>query len=116
VRDARVLARAAVTMVRERGAAPGQLVEAILGLALAVEALAGYLEKPDYPTDVRLFALGAAQEATASLETSNDLETSALVAQVRSTALDLLQAAGMGPDEALEAIRGSHEAAATTVR
>lgn len=116
VRDARVLARAAVTMVRERGAAHGQLVEAILGLALAVEALAGYLEKPDYPTDVRLFALGAAQEATASLGTSNDLETSALVAQVRSTALDLLQAAGMGPDEALEALRGSHEAAATTVR
>ena len=116
VRDARVLARAAVTMVRERGAAHGQLVEAILGLALAVEALAGYLEKPDYPTDVRLFALGAAQEATASLGTSNDLETSALVAQVRSTALDLLQAAGMGPDEALEALRGSHEAAPTTAR
>jgi uncharacterized membrane protein YgaE (UPF0421/DUF939 family) len=116
VRDARVLARAAVTMVRERGAAQGQLVEAILGLALAVEALAGYLEKPDYPTDVRLFALGAAQEATASLGTSNDLETSALVAQVRSTALDLLQAAGMGPDEALEALRGSREAAPTTVR
>lgn len=116
VRDARVLARAAVTMVRERGAAQGQLVEAILGLALAVEALAGYLEKPDYPTDVRLFALGAAQEATASLGTSNDLETSALVAQVRSTALDLLQAAGMDPGEALEALRGPHEAAATTMR
>lgn len=116
VRDARVLARAAVTMVRERGAAHGQLVEAILGLALAVEALAGYLEKPDYPTDVRLFALGAAQEATASLGTSNDLETSALVAQVRSTALDLLQAAGMDPGEALEALRGPHEAAATTMR
>jgi hypothetical protein len=116
VRDARVLARAAVTMVRERGAAHGGLAEAILGLALAVEALAGYLEKPDYPTDVRLFALGAAQEATASLGTSNDLESSALVAQVRSTALDLLQAAGMGPDEALEALRNPHEAAATTVR
>src|SRR4028119_1706991 len=82
VREGRVLARAAVTRVRERGAAHGQLAEAILGLALAVEALAGYLERPDYPSDVRLFALGAAQEATASLGTSNDLETSALVSQV----------------------------------
>jgi hypothetical protein len=110
VRNARVLARAAVTMVRERGAAHGQIAEAILGLALAVEALAGYLERPDYPSDVRLFALGAAQEATASLGTSNDLETSALVSQVRSTALDLLQAAGMGSAEALEALRGPREA------
>jgi uncharacterized membrane protein YgaE (UPF0421/DUF939 family) len=116
VRDTRVLARAAVTMVRERGAAHGQLAEAILGLALAVEALSGYLEKPDYPTDVRLFALGAAEEAMASLGASNDLESSALVAQVRSTALDLLQAAGMGPDEACEALRGPHEAAAATMR
>lgn len=106
VRDARVLARAAVTMVRERGAAHGQLAEAVLGLVLAVEALAGYLEKPDHPTDVHLLALGAAREATASLAKSNDLETSALVAQVRSTALDLLQAAGIDSAEALEALRG----------
>jgi hypothetical protein len=108
VRDTRVLARAAVTMVRERGAAAGQLPEAILGLALAVEALAGYLERPDFPVDVRHFALGAAEEATATLQTNNDLESSALVAQIRSTALDLLQAAGMGPAEALEALRNPH--------
>ena len=114
VRDTRVLARATVSLVRERGPARGpqeQLAEAILGLALACEALAGYLERPDYPVDVRHFALGAAEEATATLETNNDLESSALVAQVRSTALDLLQAAGMGPAEALEAVRHPREAA-----
>jgi hypothetical protein len=105
VRNTRVLARAAVTLVRDKGVAPGGLVEAILGLALAVEALAGYLEQPNHPLDVREFALEAAREATAVLETSNDLETSALVAQIRSTATDLLQAAGMSPDEALEALR-----------
>ncbi len=104
VRNTRVLARAAVTLVRDKGAAPVGLVEAILGLALAVEALAGYLEQPNHPIDVREFALEAAGEATAVLETSNDLETSALVAQIRSTATDLLQAAGMGSDEALEAL------------
>src|SRR5215218_3130164 len=106
VRDTRVLARAAVTLVREKGATPGQLAEAILGLALAVEALAGYLERPDQALDdARQFALGAAGEATSVLQRTNDLETSALVAQIRSTAIDLLQAAGMESSEALEALR-----------
>jgi hypothetical protein len=110
VRDTRVLARAAATMVREKGAAPGQLPEAILELALAVEALAAYLEKPGHPLDdARHFALGAAGEATSVLERTNDLETSVLVGQIRSTALDLLQAAGMDSSEALEALhRASH--------
>jgi hypothetical protein len=106
VRDTRVLARAAVTLVREKGTAPGQLPEAILGLALAVEALAGNLEQPDHPLqNARHFALGAAGEATAVLQGSNDLETSALVAQIRSTAIDLLQAAGVDHSQALEALR-----------
>jgi hypothetical protein len=106
VRDTRVLARAVVTLVRERGASPGQLSEAILGLALAVEALAGRLERPDHSLeDARQFALGAAGEATSVLERNNDLETSALVAQIRSTTLDLLQATGMESSEALEALR-----------
>jgi uncharacterized membrane protein YccC len=105
-RDTRVLARAAVTLVREKGAAPGELAEAILGLALAVEALAGNLEQPGHTLDdARQFALGAAGEATSVLQKSNDLETSALVAQIRSTAIDLLQAAGMESSEALEALR-----------
>jgi hypothetical protein len=103
VRNTRVLARAAVTLVRDKGAAPGGLVEAILGLAPL--RCAGYLEQPDHPLDVREFALEAAGAATAVLKTSNDLESSALIAQIRSTATDLLQASGMSPDEALEALR-----------
>jgi len=105
VRDTRVLARAAVTLVSEKRATPGPLAEALLELALAVEALAGYLDKPEQLHDARLFALGAAQEATRALDMSDDPETSALVGQIRATALDLLQAAGMDPSEALEALR-----------
>ena len=106
VRDTRVLARAAVTLVREKGVVAGPLSEAILGLAMAVDALDGYLEYPDHPLDdTRAFALGAAGEATSVLQRSNDLETSALVSQVRSTAIDLLQVAGMDSSEALEALR-----------
>lgn len=105
VRNTRVLARAVVTMVREKGAAPGQLPEAILELALAVEALGGYLERQDHPLDARHFALGAVGEATSVLKEHSDLETSVLVGQIQSTAIDLLQAAGMGSSEALEALR-----------
>jgi hypothetical protein len=106
VRNTRVLARAAVTLVHKKGAAPRELAEAILALALAVEALAGYLEQPDHPLDdARHFALGAAGEATSVLRRSNDLETSVLVGQIRATAIDLLQAAGMDSSEALEALR-----------
>ena len=56
------------------------------------------LDQPNPPLDVREFALGAAVAATAVLQTSNDLKTSALVAQIRSTATGLLQAAGISPD------------------
>ncbi len=106
VRNTRVLARAAVTLVREKGGAPGQLAEAILGLALAVEALAGYIEQPDHSLDdARHFALAAAGEATSVLNRSNDLETSVLVGQIRSTAIDLLQATGMESEAALQALR-----------
>jgi uncharacterized membrane protein YccC len=107
VRNTRVLARATITLVREKGAAPAQLPEAILELALAVEALGAYLERPDHPIDARDFAAGAAAEATSVLVTASDLETSALVAQVRETAFDLLQAAGMNPTEALAAVRNT---------
>jgi len=106
VRNTRVLARAAVTLVRERGAAPGELAEAILGLALAVEALAGYLERPEHRLDdARHFALGAAGEATSVLRRSNDLETSVLVGQIRATAVDLLRASGMDYSESRQALR-----------
>jgi hypothetical protein len=103
-RNTRVLARAVEALVREGEEAPAQLVEAILELALAVEALAWYLERPDHPLEVRHFALGAAEEATASLQARNDLETSVLVGQIRSTAIDLLQAAGLDSSEAYAAL------------
>jgi hypothetical protein len=52
---------------------------------------------------------GDTQEAKESVGnapgTRNDLETSVLVGQIRSTALDLLQAAGMSSSEDLEALR-----------
>ena len=105
VRNVRVLARAAATAVREGETVPEALAETILDLARAVETLSSYIEEPDHPVETRGFALEAAGGATAVLEVRNDLRTSMLVGQVRSTAVDLLRAAGMDSTEAHEALR-----------
>ena len=119
VRNTRVLARAAVGLVRHGEPAPGLLSEAVLDLARAVEDLAGYLEQPGRVAGVppegvaSRFALKAAGEATAVLYERSDLPTSVLVGQIRSTAVDLLRASGMHLDEAAGeldgAVRGSSE-------
>ena len=58
--------------------------------------MAEYLEEPGRSTeDTRRLALDAARDATALLETRNDLAIAALVAQVRSTAVDIVRATGM---------------------
>ena len=95
VRDSRGLARAAVAMVRVGGHSQEPLAESILELAQAVESFDIYLRDPDHPLDTRGFALAAAGNATIVLHNRNDLETNMLVGQIRSTALDLLQASGM---------------------
>ena len=105
VRNIRVLARAAATTVREGGTVPEALSETLLDLAYAVETLAAYIEEPEHPVDTRRFALEAAEGATAVLEESNDLGTSMLVGQIRSTAVDLLRASGMDRTEALDTLR-----------
>ena len=112
VRNTRVLARATVGMVRKGEPAPGLLSDAVLDLARAVEDLAGYLEEPGQKLEAseRLasrFALKAAGEATVVLEERNDLSTSVLVGQVRSTAVDLLRASGMHLDEASGELDGA---------
>ena len=105
VRNIRVLARATATTVREGGTVPEELSETILDLARAVETLAAYIEEPGHPVETRRFALEAAGGATAVLAERNDLRTSMLVGQIRSTAVDLLRASGMDSAEALEALR-----------
>ena len=105
VRNIRVLARAAVTMVREEGTVPEALSETIFDLAYAVETLAAYIEEPEHPVETRRFALEAAEGATSVLAEHNDLRTSMLVGQIRSTAVDLLRASGMDRTEALDTLR-----------
>ena len=102
VRDSRGLARSAVAMIQVGGENQEPLAESVLELARSVEALGVYLQDPNHPIDTRGFALKAAGDATVVLHVRNDLETNMLVGQIRSTAMDLLQASGMDYSTALQ--------------
>jgi uncharacterized membrane protein YgaE (UPF0421/DUF939 family) len=94
VRNTRVLARHVGRYLRAGGDAPEELGEAIAALALAVWALAAEVDS-DRPEgrEVRRHASRAAALATRSFEGEPDLALAEIVAQVRSTAIDLVRAA-----------------------
>jgi uncharacterized membrane protein YgaE (UPF0421/DUF939 family) len=97
VRNTRVLARHVLRFLRNDRSTPPELPEAIRELGLAVWALAAELDEPGRSgTDVRLHASSAAARATASFEGDRDLGLAEIVAQVRSTAIDLVRAAEAG--------------------
>jgi hypothetical protein len=93
-----------VAAVRRAGPAPEGLADAVALLADAVEELVTHLVDPDADTQSRRFALAAATRATAVFEEHAGLQTTAIVAQVRSTAIDLLRGSGLSEDEAVRAL------------
>jgi hypothetical protein len=111
VRNVRVLARRALRAAELGDAMPESVVEAIRELARAVLELDRQLAEPDLGRPVREPALRAARLATAALDEHPSLSVTVLIAQVRSTALDLLQAAGVDVGEALKAIEAEGAAA-----
>jgi hypothetical protein len=70
-----------------------------------VGALGDYLAHPDDPEAVRRGALDAAGKATTLLkEHAQDLDTSVIVGQIRTTIVDLLISTGMDQTQALHAL------------
>jgi hypothetical protein len=104
VRNARVLARRAVAAVRRHGSAAAELAGAVHVLADALDELVAHLDDPAQETSSRRLALETAGRATQVLERDHTTSTSALVAQVRSTAVDLLRSSGLSEDEAIAAM------------
>ena len=116
MRDARVLARAAVRAVElDPGVAP-HLAGSVLELVAAVRSSeAAFNGSTDAAAAARRAALAAAAEATLIVEQGASMAIGALVAQVRSMATDLLQALGADHAQAIEQVRaaaGSRSAAA----
>lgn len=112
VRDTRVLARGAVRANSLDDHVPESVVESIRLLAEAVRNLDLYLAGLDGRKASIEAATGAAALATASLEETSNLASSAIVAQVRASALDILTGLGIEQDEArtrLRAARGELE-------
>ncbi|MEA2246380.1 MAG: hypothetical protein QOH46_909 [Solirubrobacteraceae bacterium] len=104
VRNTRVLSRRAVAAIRQSGPAPEALAGAVELLADSVEELLLHLDDPSQDTSSRRLSLEAASRATAVLDDHAGLQTATLVAQVRSTAVDLLRGSGLTEDEAVDAL------------
>ena len=93
VRNTRVLARHVARFLRAGGDVPEELSAALRDLTAATWALAAALEEPNRAHgEVRRLASQAAAHATRSFEGSRELGLAEIVAQVRSTAIDLMRA------------------------
>jgi uncharacterized membrane protein YgaE (UPF0421/DUF939 family) len=104
-RGVRSLARAAVDAARHGSPASGSLSETVLDLSRVVGALGDYLAHPGDPEAVRRGALDAAGKATTLLkEHAQDLDTSVIVGQIRTTIVDILISTGMDQTQALHVL------------
>ncbi|HYY20456.1 MAG TPA: FUSC family protein [Thermoleophilaceae bacterium] len=92
VRNARVLARHVLRLLRSGEVAPAELAKAVHDLSLAVWALAAQFEDPGRATEVRFHASRAAARAVAIYEREPNLVLTETMGQVRSTAIDLVRA------------------------
>ncbi len=113
VRNTRVLARVAISVVRSNKPAPAGVVDAVRRLADAVRSLDRQLHVNDDEDgsgdETRSLALEAVRLATDLLERPEVLALGSLVAQVRLTASDILRGSGMtlaGAHEALDEAAG----------
>ncbi|QCX28264.1 FUSC family protein [Nocardioides jishulii] len=99
IRDARVLARRASTMIR-LGEQPGdQLAAAVEGLAKGVAVFQDNLANPGERARAENQLVEAVRIAMAALTEEMTLNRAAVAAQIRSLAADMLYAGGMTRDE-----------------
>jgi len=107
VRNVRVLGRGARRAIDLDENVPPEVADALRELAAAVRALGDAVDHPDRADAVREPALRAAAMATLVLERTGNLSVTAIVGQIRYTAVDLLRGSGMAFDDAAESVRGA---------
>jgi uncharacterized membrane protein YgaE (UPF0421/DUF939 family) len=104
LRNTRVLARRAVAALRDGEVMPHALHEALDKLADAVDLLCVELADGKEPAAARSGIQTVARSAGAELIGDGGLSVRVVLAQLRSTTVDLLQATGMKRDDALAAL------------
>jgi uncharacterized membrane protein YgaE (UPF0421/DUF939 family) len=107
IRNVRVMARGALRAVDLADNVPPDVVAALRDLAASVAALAPALDDPQRTPGAREPAVRAAASATRSLQSTANLSTSAIVGQVRSTAVDLMRVLGEDHEAAAGAVRAA---------
>jgi uncharacterized membrane protein YgaE (UPF0421/DUF939 family) len=105
VRNARVLARAAIRAIDLKPSIPPETVAAIRSLATGTRLARSALKTPGYEAGA-IEALLAAAEFGGRARTADDgLSVAAIVSQVRSISVDLLRALGTDNDDAVRRVR-----------
>ena len=107
------LSRGAVRALEVGDNVPEPVPDAVRDLAEAVRTLDDYLEDPSGRPVVREPALRAAAGATLVLEHTSNLSVSLIVAQVRSTAVDMIRGWGLAREEAERLVREAAHKLAT---
>jgi uncharacterized membrane protein YgaE (UPF0421/DUF939 family) len=107
IRNVRVLARGAIRAIELHHSVPQPISQALRELARAVRGIDAALVDEDAGDEARAAAIRAAGIATLVLERTGNLSVNLLVAQVRSTATDLLRVLGLERAEALQEVRAA---------
>jgi uncharacterized membrane protein YgaE (UPF0421/DUF939 family) len=107
------LSRGAVRALSVGDNVPAPVPDSVRDLAESVRTLDEYLDDPAGRPVVREPALRAAAQATLVLEQTANLSVSVIVAQVRSTAVDLIRGWGLARDEAERLVREAADRLAT---
>jgi uncharacterized membrane protein YgaE (UPF0421/DUF939 family) len=100
LRNSRVLLRRVVAMIRDGEAVPPPLVLAVRQLATAAARLRRELADAADPVSTRDSALAAVRDCAEAYAAGLGFSGSVVVAQIRSTAVDLIGATGFSPEEA----------------
>ncbi|GHJ53044.1 hypothetical protein Nm8I071_23510 [Nonomuraea sp. TT08I-71] len=105
MRNSGTLIRRAVTVIEDREPIPNEMVDAVAGLAEAVQALREEFAGGKVPSTARERLFRAIHSAGSAYNRGVGFSGSVVIAQVRTTASDLFLASGIPQDDANRMVR-----------